>query len=481
MFWRGVWGYLPLNVLQAVVAFGTIFAFTRLLSPEQFGAFAVAFGIANLAQTAGMTWIEAAMARFWAAADERGETARHMATTYVMFAVVSAVFVLAAAVLMFAPFEQEMRWALAAGVAAGGPRSLVILARERRRAAGEVMGASGLDAAYTAGGFAVGLALAAVGVGAASPLLGAGLAALMCAVFVTPGELRIAKGGRFEADRAKAYARYGVPVAVSLMLSIALSTTDRVILAWLDGPASAGVYQAGYSLANRTLDLMFVWLGMAGWPALVSALERGGHDALREAAREQARLMALIALPAAAGLALVAQPLAEVLVGEEFRAGAARVTPWIALSGLLAGATVHYLHHAFTLGKRTVLFAVAMSVPVVANALLCLALVPRFGLNGAVWASAASFVVGAIASRVMGRNIVPLPIPWIDIAKAVLACAVMAVAVRATPAWGGLPELILKAGVGALTYGAAAWLLDASGVRSQSARAVGALRARFAS
>ena len=114
-----------------------------------------------------------------------------------------------------------------------------------------------------------------------------------------------------------------------------------------------GVYHAGYSLANRTLDVMFIWLGAAGGPALIVALERGGHDALQKAAREQGALMLALTLPASVGLALVARPLADVMVGPALRDGAAAVTPWIAASALFSGLTTYYTHQAFTLGRRT--------------------------------------------------------------------------------------------------------------------------------
>ena len=114
-----------------------------------------------------------------------------------------------------------------------------------------------------------------------------------------------------------------------------------------------GVYHAGYSLANRTLDVVFIWLGAAGGPALIMALERGGPKAMREAAREQAAFMLLLTVPAAVGLAMVARPLAELLVGPELRVGAAQVTPWIAASGFLGGFTTYYFSQAFTLSRRT--------------------------------------------------------------------------------------------------------------------------------
>ena len=34
MFWRGVLGYLPVNIVQGVVGLLTIVVFTRLLTPE---------------------------------------------------------------------------------------------------------------------------------------------------------------------------------------------------------------------------------------------------------------------------------------------------------------------------------------------------------------------------------------------------------------------------------------------------------------
>ncbi len=180
-------------------------------------------------------------------------------------------------------------------------------------------------------------------------------------------------------------------MALSLVLALALATTDRFLIASFLGDAAVGVYHAGYSLANRTLDVMFIWLGAAGGPALIVALERGGHDALQKAAREQGALMLALTLPASVGLALVARPLADVMVGPALRDGAAAVTPWIAASALFSGLTTYYTHQAFTLGRRTGLLLFAMSIPAAANVGLNLVLIPRMGLTGAMVATTASY------------------------------------------------------------------------------------------
>jgi O-antigen/teichoic acid export membrane protein len=481
MFWRGVLGYLPVNIVQGVVGLLTIVVFTRVLSPAAYGTYALAYSVMSLAYTGLFTWLEASMARFYAPEAQAGRLPGHFRTIYAAFAVLAVAFPLVAgAILWLWPLPATLRFAIGGGLATILFRSLAKIAQERRRAAGDVRGAALLDMVMTAGGFAVGVVLALAGFGGAAPLLGLGAASAVCLVFVLPGELKTARSGPYEPARARMYAGYGMPVALSLILSLALATTDRFLLAAYLNETSVGVYHAGYSLANRTLDVIFIWLGMAGGPAAIAALERGGHKALQATAREQAGFMLALAVPAAVGLALVARPLADVMVGERLREGAAQVTPWIAASAFFAGVTTYYFHTAFTLSRRTGLLLAAMSVPAVANVGLCLALIPRFGLQGAMWATLASYMIGAGASFVLGRRVLSLPVPWDALGKAVLAAGVMAVAVAAVPAVGGVGELAAKALVGLVVYGTCAYGLDLCGLRGHSGRLVRALQARGA-
>ena len=477
MFWRGVLGYLPVNIVQGVVGLLTIVAFTRLLTPGQFGDYALGFSVMSLVHTAVFTWNEAALARLWAAEDVRGRAADHAATVYRTWLVLLLVLPLAALAAALWPMSPGLKLAVLAGLAAVVPRTFVKLVQERQRAAGEVSGAASLDMVLTLGAFVLGAGFAAAGAGGASPLIGLGLAASLCLLWRLPGELRLARSGRFDAARLGPHAQFGVPVALSLILALVLSSTDRFLLAAFLDAEAVGVYHAGYSLANRTLDVVFIWLGAAGGPALVMALERGGREALAPAAREQASVMLLLTLPAAVGLALVAGPLAQLMIGEALAAQAAHVTPWIAASGLLAGLTTYYFHQAFTLGRRTVLLLAAMAVPAAANLALNLLLIPRFGLDGALYATLASYGLGLLASAALGRRAMPLPVPWTTLAQAAAASLAMALVVQRLPAIGGLFELVLKAGTGALVYGAVVAALDAGGLRS---RGLALLKARRA-
>lgn len=481
MFWRGVIGYLPSNAVQAISGLLAIVVFTRLLSPEAYGAYAVAFAITTLVHTGLFTWLEAAMARYQARAAERGETPAHMVTLYRSAAALAFVVPIAGAgVIWLLPLAGPVQAAILAGLISIPLRSLVKLAQERRRAAGEVRSSALLDMSQSGGAFAFGAALAWMGAGGAAPMAGFGLAALLTLVWVLPSELKRARGGQFEPIRAREYASFGLPVALSMIMAVVLASTDRLMIAGLLGEASAGVYHAGYSLSNRTLDVLFIWLGMAGGPAAVAAFERGGFEALKRQAREQASLILLICVPAAAGLALVARPLADLMIGEQMRAGAAQVTPWIALSGLFAGITTHYLYQAFTLARRTGLVIVALGIPAAANVALNLLLIPRFGLNGAMWAAAASYALGAVAAFALGRRVMPLPIPLDTLGRVLLATAGMAAVVLALPGWGGIAELAVKATAGAFSYALLALAMDIAGARTRLLGLARTLQARTA-
>ena len=481
MFWRGVVGYLPMNIVQAIVGLFSIVVFTRWLSPADYGVYALAFSAMTLAHTLVFSWMEAAMARFYAPEAERGSLPDHFATLYRSWAAAAALLIVTgAAVLLLWPGAGPVKVAVAAGLAATLARSLVKLIQERRRAAGDVSGAARMDIVQTLAGFVGGAGLILLGLRGAAPIMGLGAAAAVVLAFALPAELTRGAGGSFDRPQARLYAAYGLPVSLSLILALTLATTDRFMLAGFLNEAAVGVYQAGYSLSNRTLDVMFIWLGVAGSPALIMAFERGGEAGLNKAAREQAGFMLALTLPAALGLAMTARPLAEVMVGPALRNGAAHVTPWIAASALFMGLTNGYAHQAFMLGRRTSLMLAAMSVPAAVNVALCLWLIPRFGVYGAVWATTASYGVGLVAAMALGRFAQPMPLPLTALAKAAAATAIMGLAVASLPSPGGIAELALKAGLGVLVYAAAAYLLDVAELRSRTRQALTILKARTA-
>lgn len=466
MFLRGLMGYLPSNILSAVVGVLTIVVFTRLLTPSEFGIYALAFSVLTLAHVGVFSWAEASMARYWVGASTPEQLGALYATLYRVVLVLSLVFIpLALLVCAWLPSSPAMRAAVALALIGVPVRCLLNMVKVALRARGAVAQAATLDMYFTLGVFIIALGAALGGMGGSSVLVGMLAVPFLALPFVLPAEWKKVQAGKYSAEHLRKYLAYGYPISLSLSMALILASTDRFMLGWLLDEAAVGAYHASYSIANRTLDILFIWLGMAGGPALVMALEKGGTHALKRAATDQAKTVFLITLPAAVGVALVARPLSEVVIGVELRSAATLVTPWIAASGFLSGLLYYYFCQAFTLSQRTRLLLLTMIFPAVANIAFNLILIPIYGLLGAAIATVLGYGIGVIASIIASRRVLVMPIPWKDVSLCGLCSAVMAVVVMSLPSWGGLPELLVDAATGATVYGALAYAVNAGGAR----------------
>ncbi len=483
MLWRHLFGYLPVNIAQAVAGFGGIFLLTRLMSPQDYGRYGLILAAMTFFHSFVFTWLEAALARFYARAEADNTLNDTLSSAYGALAVLAgASFILGAVALIFLPIPTDFKALAGYAFAAVMLRAALNLTMVARKAAREVGRYSLIEFFHISAGFGLGVILvAATDLRAAGPIIGMVVAAGMALLFDLPRLLKRAKGGKASLAQIRGFALYGVPISLSLVLEYALSSGDRFLIAGFLGTASVGVYTAGYGLANRTLDVIFVWAGMAAAPLTIAALEHGSMDEARAMARKAFGFMALLTFPAATGLALVAVPLASVMTGPAFREEAASIIPWISLAGLMNGVMTYYLHEAFTLSKRTGMMAVVMAVPALLNIVLNIILLPKMGLQGAVIATVIAYFVGMVASAIVGLRYFPLPLPWLAAGKTLLACAIMAAGVMLVPMpqnWAALALLFTKAGLGAAFYAAAALALDLAGCQRLLGTVIERLRKR---
>ncbi len=171
------------------------------------------------------------------------------------------------------------------------------------------------------------------------------------------------------------------------------------------------------------------------------------------------------------------------MLEESYRADAIRVIPPIAFAGFLNGVMTYYIHQSFLLANRSGQMALSMAAPAALNVGLNLWWIPLYGIMGAVWATVAAYAVGITLCAVWGRRLFPLPLPWLTLGKALVACGLMALGVRLMPSLPDLAvvELLLKAGTGATVYGLAALALDIGGCRAWLTELRGQLRSAEAS
>ena len=465
---RHLAGYAPVNIAAAIASFGGVYVFTRLLGADAYGRYAVMLSALAIIHTISLSWAEAAGYRFAAQAEENGQTADHHRTGLGLMARSLLFSGLIICGLLAATWNAPEYRAFLPYFALLLPlMTITQMALESHRAGQRVKRYAFVETTRLLFGFVIGALLAwKSGLGALAPFAGLLAASLVLAVSEGSWLLREAKGGQSTKRVRREWLGYGVPIAAALLLDILLSAADRFLILYFHGEAAVGGYTAGYGVADKTVLLVCAWAAMAGSPIVMAAYERGGPQAARNEARGLASTLLLIGLPAAVGLALVARPLAEAMIGEPVRAQAMQIIPWIAFAGLLNGLLIHYFSEAFQLARKTDQRALLMIVPAALNILLNVILLPSpLGVMGAVYATLISYGVGVVLLAWIGRRHVALPIPAIDFLKIVLACLVMWPVASLVPNWGGWAELFAKAAAGATSYVISAYFLNAGGAR----------------
>ena len=461
--------YLPVYLAQALVGFGGVILFTRLMQPDQYGRYALLLAAVGLGQAAVFTWLNAAIARHYARAERKHALGRHLSTTLMAAGVISLTGMAGAAALgVFSPFSPEFTLAILMAVTLFAMRGVLDAILETRRAAGEAAWYATLETFALGVGFALAAALVIItDAGAAAALAGMAIAAAIAMLVGLPPLVVRARRDRARRVRLATFFAYGAPITASLVFEYLLSVGDRFIIVAFHGDAPTGAYAAGYGIADRSVDIVFIWLGMTAAPLTVMALEHDGPDAARRVAKDAARLMGLIGIPAAVGLAMIAEPLAHVLIDKALAPQSASVMPLVAGGALLNGMMVYFFHKAFVLGRRTGDMALLMALGAGVNIALNLVLIPIMGLIGAALATLIAYAFALAVSAWRAEAIFPLDIPWRDWGKCAFAAGVMALALFATPKPdGALASVVVQLIIGIAAYALTAWTSDAAGCRS---------------
>jgi N-acetylglucosaminyldiphosphoundecaprenol N-acetyl-beta-D-mannosaminyltransferase len=239
---------------------------------------------------------------------------------------------------------------------------------------------------------------------------------------------------------------------------------DRLFLERLAGPDAVAVYAVAFGMVDRPVTLLFMAVTLAAFPLAVDRLERQGPAAAREQLLHNATALLALAVPAAVGLACVAEPLAAVVVGPDYRAGVAAILPWIAALALIQGLMAHYFGHAFHLANRTDLFVRLLAPAAVASLVLNPLLIPVWGLAGSLTAAFAAQGTALVLTAATARRVFPIGFPVAQALRVALAAAVMALAIEAAALPPTLSGLVLAILLGAGVYGAAVLLLDVAGI-----------------
>lgn len=466
---------LTANVLSALLGLLSVFMFTRLFSPHDYGVYLLGVGFAAVIGVFLVGWFRNLILSEHARND--GTDVRGLLISGYLICCLSAPIAYGVGRLVGLDPTAALA-AVVLSIAIG----LFELTQDLVRARLMALSAMKATLVRAVAVLSLGAAVALVAPTGVLLLLSSALAYLL-AVLV---QSRTAWRGtilKFDGKGLAAMAKTGLPLTVSLTLLAISSVTDRFMIANLVGAADAGKYVASLDLVRQTLMMPAMSAAAAFFPLAVQIHAGKGDAAARQHLAECAELLFGITLPACLGFAVISAHVANVILGADFRELAAQVMPIVAVAVIFQILTQQYLHASFLLSGRNSFYLINTASIIAANIILSYVLVSRYGTIGAAWARLGADIVGFACALLLSRFAFKVPFPLGRLALVMIAGLAMALTVTALDRSLQVADLTacaVLAGAGFAGYAAMCWLFDISRIRGRLKTGVAIFRTKFA-
>jgi O-antigen/teichoic acid export membrane protein len=193
---------------------------------------------------------------------------------------------------------------------------------------------------------------------------------------------------RFDPGYLRASLRYGSKAYLANGMQFLNYRVDMLILNGWHGPLAVGFYSIAVLFAER--------LGMISGAASTVLFPRvaASDDGHTEATPTVSRVVFWSTVACALGFLLISRPLVRILYSPEYLPSVAPLQ--VLLIGMVALSVTDVVAHDFSGRGRPEVNTAISAMTLVLNVVVCLLLVPRYGLLGAAWATSLVYVAQAI-------------------------------------------------------------------------------------
>jgi O-antigen/teichoic acid export membrane protein len=464
------------NILSAGLGLLSVFIFTRLFSPHEYGIYVLGIGFASVVSTFLAGWFRNLILSNHArhdGTDIRGLVLHGYLVCCLTApaayglgrllgldaAPAGAAILLAVAIGLFELTQDLVRARLRAFVALKGTLARAVSS----------LSLGVIVAFFTPEGYLL--------------LISAALACFF-AVLVQSRTAWHRTKSKFDAAKIGAIALQGLPLTLSLTLLAISSVTDRFMIANLIGPADAGRYIAGLDLVRQTLMMPAMSAAAAFFPLAVRIHASQGATAVRSHLAECVELLFGATLPACLGFAAIAPHIANVIFGADFREIAAQTMPILAVAVVFQILTQQYLHASFLLSGRNGFYLISVGAIIAANVILSYLFIIEYGVLGAALARLCADAFGFFVTLALSRRAFPIPMPVGRLARTMIAGLVMAFMVLAADRRlraSDFVACVILVSTGLASYMLSCWLLDICHARRRLQAGLAFFRLKLAS
>lgn len=396
------------SAISLASSFALLPVYATLFSPSQFGVVATGQVVSLAAITVARLGLNSGMFRFLAIYHAEGDVqgADRAVTTSLAASFLSSLIVTLAMFAGWAVFGSGMAAdiqlsgnLIAANVVLSAPREtaeFALRAKQHSRSYVVLTSATTMLTTILTAGLAVLFHGGAVAV-FASALIANSLMSLVGLVILRH-HLKISAFSRQELRRA---ARFGVPGVPALLADWVMQFSDRLFLTRFAGLAQVGVYSLGYRIGLIEQQILGTATSAAWDPFVLS--EYRAVDGSRTIGRV-ATYFAIVGMALVVFISASAPIFLIVIHARHEYQAASSVVFLIAFANFFA-AMQHMLAAPASIRLRPEIGTLLRGLGAVVNIVLNLVLISAFGMLGAAWSTAVTFVFTAVVTEAVCRRL----------------------------------------------------------------------------
>jgi len=404
-------------------------AFTRLMSPDQFGVYSLTVNVTATTVVILGNFLVIGLGRFEPAANTDVDKQQLHSTVIASAVLMSIVVAVLTAILAFFGLlpELSVNYYFFAALFL---LSLLLMLSQKLINANLKPKAYGVSLALkNVLLLAAGAACLVAGYGVEGVLASLAIASLLASL---PALSLWAKTSwrNFDFGILKRLWAYGAPLTLLYLFVMIISFSDRIFIDVMLGSEALGLYSAGYDLTQYTIAVVASIVHLAAFPIILTAYETEGEDKAKDLLSTSVRILLLVMLPVTLGFIAVKEEISGIFLGDAFTTTSMMLIPILALSVLLSAIKSYYFDYAFQITKTTWIQAISPMLAAACNCVLNYVLIRSFGVVGAAYASLISYAAYLVLTVALSQKVFKLPgFPWIFAGKACLASLIMMMAV----------------------------------------------------
>ena len=246
---------------------------------------------------------------------------------------------------------------------------------------------------------------------------------IISAIFVGFG-FKIGKNS-FDKKTLKKFLNYGIPMIGVWGVSWLLNYCDRYIIVQFYSSSEVGIYDMACKIAENSLNVIITSFTLAVYPILIRRWKEQGKEYVEDMIKIVINYYMLLIVPAVAGLMLISKKLYLGILDPKYIPG--HLTIIITSIGLAVNGFISIINKVWQLNEKTKKILYIMIISVVANIILNILLIPKYGITMAAITTLASYIISLIITYFQVSKEFTIKLDYKSILKTFICTCIMSI------------------------------------------------------